>query len=126
MVKTVTIKVGDIELTAILSESKTAEAIWQALPLKAPANRWGDEIYFDIPVQQPLEDGQETVDFGDLGYYPPGNGFCIFFGPTPASRDKNEIRPAAAVNVFGRVTGNATVLKRIKDGETISVTRKTG
>jgi len=110
MERIVVIKAGGIELKAELNDSNTANAIWDALPIEAHANTWGDEIYFTIPVELELEQGQETVDLGDLGYWPVGKAFCIFFGPTPMSSG-NEIRPASAVNVFGIILGDATVLR---------------
>ena len=93
MRKVVQIKIGDIELEAMLNDSRTADAIWEVLPLKTRFNTWGDEIYFSIPVGIELENGQELVEVGDLGYWPQGNGFCIFFGPTPMSRGE-EVRPS--------------------------------
>ena len=99
---------------------KTAEAIWKALPIKARANRWGDEIYFSIPVRVGQERDQQVVQKGDLGYWPPGNAFCIFFGPTPASRG-DEIRAASPVNVFGRVLGSPEVFKAVAGGEEVRV-----
>ena len=123
MARTVTIKTGGIELEATLNQSKTADAIWAALPLSAHANTWGDEIYFRIPVNLELEQGQEVVELGDLGYWPPGSAFCIFFGPTPVSRGE-EIRPASAVTVFGRVVGDATVLREVESGTQIVIERK--
>jgi hypothetical protein len=124
MEKIVKIVTGGVELEAILNTSKTADAIWKALPITAQANTWGEEIYFSIPVKMELEQGQEVVGLGDLGYWPPGSAFCIFFGLTPMSRN-NEIRPASAVTVFARVTGNPAILKRIKPGMQIAIERKT-
>jgi hypothetical protein len=57
---------------------------------------------------------------GDLGYWPSGSAFCIFFGPTPASRG-NEVRPASAVNVIGRVSGDARVFKKVGDGVKVKI-----
>ena len=124
MERTITIKAGAIELEAILNDSRTADAVWEALPFVASANTWGDEIYFAVPVNLELEQGQEVVELGDLGYWPPGSGFCIFFGPTPMSRGE-EIRPASAVTVFGRVVGDATILKQVEPGTKIIIERKT-
>lgn len=109
------ITAGDVTAHARLYESETAEAIAAALPLEGEANTWGDEIYFSIPVDCAPENGQEVVDLGDLGYWPPGSAFCLFFGRTPASRG-DEIRPASAVNVFGKVEGDPTVFKAVADG----------
>jgi len=85
-IKIVTAATGEVEAEIFEDKNpKTARAIWERLPIEARANRWGDEIYFPIPVQIGEENAQETVDLGDLGYWPPGNSFCIFFGPTPIS-----------------------------------------
>ena len=124
MKKTIRIKVNSIEFEAILNNSKTAQTIWEALPIVAQINTWGDEVYFAIPVKLELEKGQELVSIGDLAYWPPGSAFCIFFGPTPMSQGE-EIRPASAVAVFGRVVDDATVLRKVSSGAQVIVERKT-
>ena len=95
MAHSITITAGAVEVSAELNDTDAAEAVWNALPISASGSTWGDEIYFRIPVAAEPEDLQEVVDFGDLAYWPPGSAFCIFFGPTPASRG-DEIRPASA------------------------------
>jgi hypothetical protein len=121
MEKRIKIKAGSVEAEAVLNDSATAQKIWDGLPLEARANTWGDEIYFAIPVKTPLEkNAQELVEVGDLGYWPSGNAFCIFFGPTPMSRG-NEVRPASAVNVIGRVSGDARVFQKVPSGSKIRI-----
>jgi uncharacterized protein len=121
MEKKIKITAGAVEVFAALSACATADAIWNALPLKSTAETWGDEIYFDVPVRVRLDDtARDVVEKGDLGYWPSGPAFCIFFGPTPMSRG-TEIRPASAVNVFGSVTGDLSVLKKVRSGSTIVV-----
>jgi len=116
------ITAGAVSAEAVLNDSRTAAAIWSALPLAAPGQRWGEEIYFAIPVKVEPESSRETVEPGDLGYWPPGSAFCIFFGPTPASRG-GEIRPASPVNVFGRVSGDATAFTAVRSGTAVQVER---
>ncbi len=116
------ITAGSVVADAALNGSATAAAVWEALPLSAPGETWGDEIYFSIPVKAKPESAREVVEPGDLGYWPPGSAFCIFFGPTPASRG-DEIRPASPVNVFGRVLGDARVFKTVRAGTTVRVER---
>jgi hypothetical protein len=99
---------------------KTAEAIWSALPLKGIVNTWGDEIYFSIAVDIGRENPQQVVEKGEIGYWPPGQAFCIFFGLTPASV-QNEIRAASPVNVFGKVVNNPDIFKKIQDGDEIII-----
>jgi hypothetical protein len=108
---------------AELNETSTAKAIWGALPMEARANTWGDEIYFSIPVYLEEENAQAVVEKGDLGYWPPGHAFCIFFGRTPASRGE-EIRPASPVNVFGRLEGDPSIFKRVSGGEKVILERE--
>ena len=122
MLKRIRIRCGDIVVTAALSESAIAHAIWDALPIEGSANVWGDEIYFRIPVSLAEDEAQEVVELGDLGYWPPGNAFCIFYGPTPMSRG-NEIRPASPVNVFGRLEGDPLVLKGATSGTPVVIER---
>lgn len=118
------ITAGDVSATAVLKDTKTANAIWDALPIQARANTWGDEIYFAIPVMLGEENAQEVVGMGDLGYWPPGHAFCIFFGRTPVSRG-NEIRPASPVNVFGKVDGDPKVFTRVRDGAKVVLEKVT-
>jgi len=93
--------------------------IWEALPIEAKANLWGEEIYFSIPVKTGQEkDAREVVSSGELGYWPPGHAFCIFFGPTPASRG-DEIRAASAVNIIGKVLSDPKAFLKVKDGAKI-------
>ena len=117
------ITVGEVTATAVLDGSRTADAIWQALPLEAKASTWGDEIYFDIGLAIAAESPKEVVALGDLGFWPPGRAFCIFFGPTPASTG-DEIRPASAVNVFGKVGGDPTVFTKVRAGARVTLERE--
>ncbi len=112
MAHAIKIRVGEIELDAELNDSETASRVLAALPISSGFNTWGDEIYFQIPVSADPEDPQETVAVGDLGYWPPGKAFCIFYGPTPAS-EGDEIRPASPVNPIGRVLGGVEALKGV-------------
>ena len=115
------IKTGDVTTQGVLNDTSTANAVWETLPVTGKANTWGDEIYFAIPVKEELEPtARETVEKGDLGYWPPGRAFCIFFGPTPASTG-TEIRPASAVNIIGHIEGDPAIFKKVKDGARIQI-----
>ena len=113
------IMIGQLTLDAELNDTPTALKVAESLPLKAPFNTWGDEIYFTIPVEAGLAEGaKEEVEMGDLGYWPDGRAFCIFFGPTPMSSWGN-IVPASAVNIIGRVKGNARRLKEVMEEDEV-------
>ena len=120
MAKTITISAGDVALDAELNDTDTAGAIWEALPIHANSGTWGNEIYFQIEVEADLEDGQETVELGDLGYWPPGSAFCLFFGRTPASQG-DEIRPASEVTVIGKILSDTGPLKRVVSGSLVTI-----
>jgi hypothetical protein len=119
----ITITAGKVSAQAVLTDSPTATQIWEALPIEGRGNIWGDEIYFSIPVRAtPEKDAREIVAVGELGYWPPGTAFCIFFGPTPASTDHRP-RAASAVNVIGKVVGDATVFKSVASGTRVKLER---
>ena len=117
------ISIGFKNLTveAALNDSPTASEIWSHLPIEAHTNTWGDEIYFEIPVNMPQEpDAREQVEIGELGYWPVGRSFCIFFGPTPVSKDEKP-RAYSPVNVIGKVLGDISQLRTIQDGEQVRI-----
>ena len=122
MANKIRITAGQVSQTAILNDSKCAQSIWESLPLQARASTWGDEIYFGIPVECGPESPRTTVDLGDLGYWLEGSCFCIFFGPTPMSHG-NEIRPASAVEVFGKLEGDPKEFKKVSSGEMVMIDR---
>lgn len=124
--RTITIRIGEVTAQAVLYENPTAEAIWAALPFSARGNRWGDEIYFEVPVRLPqAADARDLLEAGELGYWPVGHAFCIFWGPTPASRG-DEIRAYSPVNVFGRLEGDPRVFEKTPDGAVVIVERQEG
>ena len=120
MANRIKITAGDVIAYGELNDTVTAQKIWDALPIEARGNTWGDEIYFAIPVQTGEENAQAVVDMGDLAYWPPGNAFCIFFGRTPASQG-DDIRPASPVNVFGKIDGDPKVFKKVRSGTSVVV-----
>jgi hypothetical protein len=117
----VKILVDHVELDAELFDTDCARAIGAVLPLEATPSVWGDEFYFEIPVQQSLDKTATTkVSVGDIGYWPPGSALAIFFGPTPMSQGTEPV-PASAVNVVGKVHGDATILKSLKRSSRIAI-----
>ena len=118
------IQVGDEAFEAVLSEHsapETVRKILEALPIQSAARTWGEEIYFEIPVSMSEENAVETVSKGDLGYWPEGECFCIFFGKTPVSISEGEIKPASPVNPIGRIE-NPDALKSHAAGEPVRIT----
>jgi hypothetical protein len=107
-----------------LHDSPTANLIWEALPVNGRLRRWGDEVYFAIPVHAGLDStAREVVKRGDIGYWPEGPALCIFFGPTPASHG-DEIRAASAVNLVGTIRGDLMIFKDIQDGMTVRLEKE--
>ncbi len=119
MERKIRITTGEVKAEAELNDSKTAQSIWDALPIEGSNNLWGEEIYFSIPVKAGQEKGaRDVVSAGELGYWPPGHAFCIFFGRTPASRG-DEIRAASAVNIIGKVLSDPKAFLKARDGAKI-------
>jgi len=128
--KQINIIFPDGELAAELNDSPTAVAIAEALPIESTANRWGEEVYFTIPVRlAESADARTEMQVGELGYWPAGAAFCIFFGPTPVS-EGSEPRAYSNVNPFGRITTDIqtmkAVLSAVKDGDPVRVTYSNG
>ena len=124
MARIITISTGSIKLEAELNDTSTADAVWNTLPYEAQGSVWGDELYFPIPeeLDLELENEQDVVEAGDLGYWPTGRAMCLFFGPTPIS-GPGEIKPASAVNIIGRLQDDLDVLKKIPAGIEIKVSK---
>ena len=113
-------KTSTVTIEGTLNNSQTAKNIHEKLPIAAKASRWGDEIYFEIPVKCPPEDATMDVEVGDIAYWPEGACLCIFFGRTPAGTN-DKPRPASEVNIVGKVSGDLSVLKSVRPGEKIKV-----
>jgi uncharacterized protein len=121
MSTSITITVNDVVLRAELFDTPCARAVAGVLPLAARPNTWGDEFYFEIPLAF-ASDATATVSvrIGDIGYWPPGKALAIFFGPTPMSTGPVPV-PASKVNLVGRISGDASLLRRVKDSREIRI-----
>ena len=116
------IQIGTLSIEAELNDFPTAKKVAETLPITASFNTWGDEIYFTIPVNAELDEtAREEVEMGDLGYWPSGKAFCIFFGQTPMS-EPGRIVPASAVNIIGRVIGDTTRFKEVMHEKEVILT----
>lgn len=108
------IRIGDVILEAELFDTACAKEIRKKLPIDSKPNVWGDEFYFEIPVDMPLDGTRNAlVKVGDIGYWPPGRALAIFFGPTPLSTGDAPV-PVSEVNIVGKIIGDATLLRRAK------------
>jgi uncharacterized protein len=117
----VRINIGGSSLRAELFDTKCAKQIIESLPIEAVPNEWGDEFYFEIAVgMRPDETATTKIKPGDIGYWPPGKALAIFFGPTPLSCGSDPV-PASAVNLVGKIIGDAAVLRREKGADKIVI-----
>jgi hypothetical protein len=120
------IQFENFSLPARLNDTPTAQEVLKQLPIESQVNTWGDEIYFEIPVNMPQEaDAREIVEVGELGYWPVGKAFCIFFGPTPVSTDQRP-RAYSPVNILGEILGDSQGLRAIKDHDKVKLIRSDG
>jgi hypothetical protein len=123
MERRIQIKIGDLSAQGELYRNRIADLVWDALPIVSTFSLWGDEIYFPIPVfEKKMENPAPVVALGDLGYWPDGHCFCIFYGLTPVS-SQGEIKPASPVEVIGRLLDDPEKLKKVSGNEKIEITR---
>jgi hypothetical protein len=117
----ITIKFNNLSFEAELNDSPTSKAIWEQLPIESQVSTWGEEIYFKIPIDIPQEpSARQIVSVGDLGYWPVGQAFCIFFGPTPVSTDERP-RAYSPVNLLGKILDDSELLKSIQNQESVRI-----
>jgi len=111
---------GGVEAICKLRDEEAAEKILEAAPFRSEANRWGDEIYFELPIKLNLRGEREVMEIGEVAYWPQGNSLCIFFGPTPVSK-AGEPRAVSRVKPLGRVIEGLKDLEKVEDGEMVEV-----
>ncbi len=111
----------NISVEAELNDSPTSKDLINLLPLKGISQIWGEEIYFSTSINRENDDwAKETVELGDIAFWPPGNAICLFFGKTPVSQG-DEIRPASPTNVMGKIIGDLEILKTVNSGDNVKV-----
>ena len=121
MTTPIKITAGQITVNAELSDTALAKEVASKLPIETSPNEWGDEFYFGIPVKSGLDEtATKKVKVGDIGFWPPGNALAIFFGPTPMSSGDDPV-PASAVCLLGKITDDATQLRKASGARTIRI-----
>lgn len=115
---------GSVVALAELSDTECARTIAAKLPIETVPNEWGDEFYFTVPVKLPLDaTATRKVKVGDIGYWPPGSALAIFFGRTPMSTGPDPV-PASEVNLVGRITSDALMLRKAKGASSIRIEKE--
>lgn len=104
-----------------LNKSPAAQEILRRLPLDSKVSLWGDEIYFQISITPiPASEATSDVNVGDVAYWSDGNSICVFFGPTPFSKDQKPV-PVIPVVIIGKTAASAEELRKIQLGHPIRV-----
>jgi hypothetical protein len=108
-------------LDAELLDTPTAKAILAVLPIASSVLTWGEEVYFEVPVQVAREkSARAIVTPGEIAYWPDGPAIAIGFGRTPISQG-DETRLASPCNVFARALGDVKALAAVKAGTRVKV-----
>jgi hypothetical protein len=109
-------------LAAALDDTPTARALVAALPLDARAQTWGEEVYFEIPVEAPLErNAKQIVAPGTVCFWVEGSSLALPWGRTPIS-DGKESKLVSPCNVLGRIDGDARTFASVRGGDTVTLT----
>jgi uncharacterized protein len=117
-----------IELDDTLSP-KTFKAILDNLPVEVGINKWGEELYTDqttITVGQEVNAKAEVNEL-DVAYWPEGNALCLFYGPTPISKN-GKILAYSPVNIIGKIVDSSNkhaILKQIKERAKVIIREST-
>ena len=115
-------RTAQASFSAELNDTDIARAIFKGVPISSEIERWGDELYFDVPVKMKNTAPTREVKVGDIAYWPDGPSLCIFFGKTPASKT-NEPRPASDVTIVGHTDAPVELLRAISKRTTVTVSR---
>ena len=114
---------GTLTLDAELLDTPTGRAVAAALPISSSVLTWGEEVYFEVPVQVPAEaDARAVVTPGEIAYWPEGHCIALGFGRTPISRG-DETRLASPCNIFAKALGDVKALAAVRAGATVKMTR---
>ena len=122
MPKKIEIVFKENKIEAVLNDTMTSKKLLKILPIKSEVNLWGNEVYFEIPIEAELENGRELMEIGNIAFWPSGNAFCIFFGPTPAG-DGNQPRAISPVTVIGKIISEDGIekLKKLTPSDSLEV-----
>ena len=119
----INLKFSSYTINIKLRSNKTASAIKNILPFKSIVKTWGEEIYFEIPIEESLDlenDAKDIINVGEIAYWIEGKCIAIGYGKTPISKG-NEIKLAARTNIWGDALLNIKELNKIKDGDEVVV-----
>jgi hypothetical protein len=115
------LKTSKHKIPIVLNQSSQAKSLYNILPVSSKASLWGKEIYFDIPSLDYDKDSLTlSVSIGDVAYWPQGSCFCLFFGPTPISKDDQPL-PYSEVVILGKVESDLPSLEDIQPQEEVEL-----
>ena len=119
--KKIVLKFKDKNLVLNLRDTPTANMIYEALPFTSTVKKWGEEIYFETPVDVELEDNARAlVEFGEIAFWNGGSAIAIGYGKTPVSKE-NEIRLISPCNIWADSSFEKSYIEEIKENEIVKI-----
>jgi uncharacterized protein len=91
---------------------RTADALLRNLPIGGRVVRYGEEVYFQVPLKASSESPKSMVEVGSIAYWPMGVAVCVFYGPT---------KPYSPVNKIGRITEGLDLFRTVKEGTVVTI-----
>ena len=119
--KKIILQLKDKELILNLRNTPTANIIYNSLPFSSIVKKWGEEIYFETPVNIELEDSaRAVVKFGEIAFWNEGSAIAIGYGKTPISKE-NEIRLISPCNIWADSNFEKSYIEKIKENEIVKI-----
>ena len=121
--RAIRIEADGVRLYAILADTPVADALWEALPLEGKAHLEPGAVTVTAQVAcDPRLPPRTEAASGELGWRAEGPTLSFFHAAPPEPGRPPAPIATAAVHIFGRITGDASRLSRVREGSRVKLT----